>query len=174
MSEIYELLSFSADRLGEVAGEWKAIAGEDEFKVELAAAFEWCESHLQHKEGDAHALELFNVTRGVTDGILEVVNADRGALTKLLKLWVSPTFWAIDPADRDLLERAIELYAAAHVEVIAKAVGGGCEEVKIYGRTDTMLGVLKRIQAIWPSDKTGWSASMQGRWLSIRKGLVSV
>lgn len=164
----YTLRNFTKDRLARVSREWAIIAGEEEFEVELAPVFDWCSGHLVHIDGDAHAMEVYDAESGNTDLILEMVNGKRGALSKLLKIHLSPRFWAASKDD-DLLEELIDAYASTIVSVIDHGIDGGFDEIKIYGRTDAVLGMLQRLQAGWVELGTTWTASMQGRWISISR-----
>lgn len=168
MRSEYILRALTAERLMDVAHSWKEISGEDEFEVELSHIFEWCESHLEHKDGDGYAVELYDVRTDSTSAVLELTNARRGALKKLFKLHLSPAFWDADLSMATRLA-VVDLYVAAFFQVISNGVTDGCNEVKIYGRNETMMEIITMLQERWPRDSTGWSASMQGRWLSIAK-----
>lgn len=161
----YVLRSFTPDRVDEVSAAWREIAGEDEFEVELAGPFAWCVEHIQHKEGDGHARELYNDDTGCTDAILEVVNS-RGEMSKLLKLYVSPEFWGSDD-NPETENRVVELHAEAYGQLIRAGIGEGMRRVKIYGRTDRMFRLLSLLRATWQSDLIKWDAKMEGRWLTL-------
>lgn len=169
MKRTYTLRSFSRDRLSRVSREWAPLAGEEEFEVELAPVFDWCVDHLVHREGDAHALELYAPDHGDTDMILEMVNGRRGSLSKLLKVHISPRFWPAADGDEGLLDELVHAYASAFTLVIGSGMQGGFDEIKIYGRREGMFAMLKRLQSEWSLFGTEWTASMQGRWLSIKK-----
>lgn len=162
----HELRQFTAERLEVVREQWRQLAGEDEFDVELAPLFEWCTTHLSPQTGDSQARELHHIDRDQTDAILEVVDNKRGA--KLLKLYLSPEFWAIDtPSVRTGVAR---LHATAFVQVIRDGIARGAPLVKIYGRSNLMLSILQDLQTQWASLGTDWDAAMQGRWLAISLG----
>lgn len=161
----HQLRKFTHARFEAVRVRWRELAGDDEFDIELAPMFDWCSSHLSPQVGDSHALELYHPTRDETDAILEVVDNMRGA--KLLKLYVSPAYWAID--SDETRTRVVELHAAAFVRLIANGIDRGAGVVKIYGRSDLMLTLLERLRTGWPSEETGWDAAMQGRWLAISR-----
>jgi len=163
----YHLRPMTAGRLFDVAADWRTLAGEDEFTVELAAVFDWCATHLTPTENDAHAMELVDDDTGVTGAILEVITARRGRLSKMLKIYASPHFWTVD-RDPLIKREVVELYAAAFVLMIADGISSGVDEIKIYGRTSQMLDILSSLETIWNSgDRSGWSATLAGRWLSI-------
>jgi hypothetical protein len=167
----YEVRPFGdAQSLARVAEEWEKLAGSDEFEVELSALFEWCQSHLTPAAGEGHAMQVFNGESGQTDAILEMVSGKRGSLTKLLKIYVSPRYW---PADRDLevRDRFEALYTGIFVRVISASIGQTVvEEIRLYGRSDLMYVMLKSLAANWGSiSGLMWSASMEGRWLSLKR-----
>jgi hypothetical protein len=163
----YVLREFTPVRLAEVAADWKKRAGEDEFAVEMATVFEWAETHLVHMEGDAYALELVHPVKLTAGAILEIVDARRGSMTKLLKLYVSPEFWAA----RDTVSRSelVDMHASAYTEVIRMGMDNGVESVKIYGRTEMMHDILVDLQNLWPVVNSGTTATMEGRWLRIAR-----
>ncbi|PWB97054.1 hypothetical protein [Homoserinimonas hongtaonis] len=164
----YLLREFTPERLSDVAGQWEELAGEDEFVVEMATVFAWAESHLVHRDGDAYALELYDPLTDKAGAILEVVDGRRGTLTKLLKLYVSPEFWNMEQQSDRL--QLIDMHASAYTEIIRVGMDKGVEDVKIYGRTDMMLEILKVLQSTWPTEFTGTIATMEGRWLRIARG----
>ncbi|MEZ3155535.1 hypothetical protein AB1K56_01280 [Microbacterium sp. BWR-S6Y] len=174
-----ELRKFTAESLAATADDWKSIAGEDEFQAELSTLFEWCEDHLEHRDGDAFALDLYDPDTNHTGAILEIVRTKRGVMTKLLKLYPSPEFWNADsdPVQRDALGR---LYGDAFVSVIGDGIGltdpsvigsGTTEvdEIKIFGRTNAMYELLRSVVLFWSSSHTGWDAKMEGRWLALSR-----
>lgn len=161
----YELRPFTAERLVEVTSRWTDIAGQEEFEVELGGLFSWCSTHLEHRDGDGYALELYNVTKDKTDAILDVSQGKWGTMTKLLKMYVSPEFWPADEKTPALLAT----HAGAYTAFIYQGLGDGVREVKIYGRTEVMLTMLTTLQEMWSSFDTGSAATMQGRWLSITR-----
>lgn len=162
----YRLRPMTPGMLLDVAADWKTLAGEDEFTVELAAVFDWCASHLTPTENDAHAVALVDAASGTTGAILEVITTRRGRLAKMLKIYASPYFWEVDRND-GLKREVLELHAAAFVLTIADGINSGVDEIKIYGRTGPMLDILKSLEQIWNDEATGWSATLAGRWLSV-------
>lgn len=158
--------SFTLTRLEVVTNQWRETAGEDEFDVELAPLFNWCATHVSPRTGDSCAHELYNTETGRTDAILEVVDNARGA--KLLKLFTSPEFWAADT--KEARAQIVRLHTAAFLQVIQDGITRGIGLVKIFGRSPLMLRVLQELHTLWPSEQTGWEATMQGRWLAISRG----
>lgn len=174
-----KLRKFTPEILAATAEDWKTIAGEDEFQAELSTLFDWCGSHLEHRDGDAFALDLYDPDTNHTGAILEIVRTKQDSLTKLLKLYPSPEFWNADsdPVLRDALGR---LYAEAFVAVIGDGIGttdpsvigsGETEinEIKIFGRTNSMYELLRNVATLWSSSLSGWDARMEGRWLALSK-----
>lgn len=162
----YKLRSFTAERLEKVTAEWRGIAGDDEFEVELAAPLAWCAAHLTPREGNGHALELYNDESSSTDAILEVVDS-RGKMSKLLKLYASPEFWE-SGKDSAREAKVMEVHAAAYANLILAGMGKGMDCVKIYGRTDRMYRLLSRLCDVWDADLIKWDAAMEGRWLTLK------
>lgn len=163
----HELRQFTPERLEAVRLRWSQLLGEDEFEVELTGLFDWCKEHLVPRDNDSHVLELYDPIRDATDAMVEIVNSKRGAMTKLLKLYVTPEYWPFDDAGVELRVQIVELHVAAFVQVLNAGMAEGAHEVKIYGRSRLMHSILLAIEKQWPHETTGWSATMQGRWLAI-------
>lgn len=159
----HEIREFTTDRLKEVRQRWGQIAGSEEFAIELAPFFEWCEAHITQRSGDSHACELYNASTDSCDAIIELVNSPDVKMTKLLKLFVSPELWDVD----DKRDQIVELYVNAFIKVIEAGLVKGTKNVKLYGRTGLMLSILHSIHATWPAKQTGTQASFKGRWLTI-------
>lgn len=157
----YEIRELTPDRLIEVRDRWRGIAGDDEFDIELAGLFEWCSSHLKHQEGDSQAWELHNQDSNQCDAIVDLVASRKGALTKLLKLFLSPNLWDVE-SNR---EAVISLYVDAFIEVIKGGLLKGAKDVKLYARNDLMMSLLRSIHAYWHVE--GTKAHFQGRFLTI-------
>lgn len=164
----HHLRPFTPERLDVVRQRWRSLSGEDEFEVEMAAFFGWCNAHINPQDGDSQALELHDPARDETDAILEIVEGKRGTMSKLLKLFVSPEFWSAEDSQQMRIQ-IVELHVAAFSQVINAGIAKGAREVKIYGRSNLMLSILKALQAQWPSEQTGWDAAMAGRWLAISR-----
>lgn len=163
----YELRPLSNQRLDELAQEWSRF-DDEAFEVELAAVFAWARAHLTPKENNSHAVELYSHDTETAHAIIELVNSKRGALSKMLKLWISPELWG---QTEDDAKRIIEMHAAAFVKVIAHSSSNDAvQEIKIYGRTNVMLDMLSRVRDVWNDQAdTGWTAKMAGRWLAISR-----
>jgi len=157
----YEIRQFTRERLEEVRQRWRGIAGDDEFDIEFMSLFEWCETHIEPSEGDSQAWELYNTDTSGCDAIIDMVDSKKGTLSKLLKLFLSPVFWDVE-SKRD---QVISLYIDAFVEVIKNGAIKGAQDVKLYGRNDLMLSLLRSIHAHW--HVPGTTASFQGRFLTI-------
>ncbi len=162
----YELRPMNMERLEEVAAAWTVLAGgHDEFEVELGNFFEWCTAHLEVRQGDGYALELYNVSQEKTDAILDVNDGGWRRMTKLLKMHLSPEFWPVDGEG----DAVVKTHAGAYATFILGNLGEGVDEVKIYGRTHLMVRMLTLLQSVWHKYNTGSVAKMQGQWLTITR-----
>lgn len=159
----YKIREFTAERLAEVRRQWAGLAGDDEFAIEMAGLFDWCATHIKKQDGDSQAWELYNQDSDRCDAIVEIVDSHHGSLSKLLKLFLTPELWDAD----DKREQIRALHLDAYTEVIRSGVHRGAKDVKLYGRTDLMLSILRSIHAHWPAEETGAQASFKGRWLTI-------
>ncbi|MFE1574437.1 hypothetical protein ACFIQG_22015 [Comamonas odontotermitis] len=158
----YEIRQFTKETLEAAQQRWQGLAGEDEFALEYLPFFDWCHTHMTHKEGDSQAWELFNKDTHQCDAIIDLVNSKNGALTKLLKLYVTPRLWEHNENTR---EQIIALYVDTFVLVIQKGLLAGAKDVKLYGRTDMMLSMLRSLHAHWAVPKT--TAEFQGRFFTV-------
>lgn len=151
--------------LKNVTAEWEAEAGSDEFQAEMSFLFSAIEDDL----GDMDSCDDYFVLRqnGTSRAILELIDTKRGAMTKLLSLHLSPTYWD-DPSP----EMVSEVYTAAIVRTLG--VGAtraitrrpGEHEIKIYGRNRELLDILRAIDNNWV-DTENLTIQMMGRWLSV-------
>lgn len=164
----YALVALTTETLDEVASAWRAEAGADEFELELSVVFDWAQENASRRPGQGHARGLRNQSTGGIDAILETVPSPNISLTKLLKIYLRPKFWGADP-DAETLDHLVAVHAGAYVEVIAEARQDDINEVKLYGRDSFALVLLTAVQRGWDSAATGWSATLQGRWLSLKR-----
>ena len=153
--------------LNSVRAVWEQQAGEDEFRSEMDTVFAGIEGDLQNPKINNLYLVIYEL--GTPQAILELVDSSRGAktkLTKLLRLYPSPTYW--DEPTPSVLE---ELYSTAILATIMigsqKLTDGNFSdyEVKIYGRDQELLNVLQDINENWQADGSV-HVNMEGRWLS--------
>ena len=162
----YSLHTFTAGSLSTTSARWAELAGAEVYEVELVPLFEWARDNRAPRQGYGWARGLQNADTDEIEAILETVPSPRLNLTKLLKIWVSPQFWAVEPTDEELY-RLADIHAGAYVTVIFEAQREGLREVKIYGRDDVAMLVLRSVERVWSSEQTGWDAKVRGRWLSL-------
>lgn len=162
----YIIREFTKARLSQVRAQWKSVAGEDEFELELGGFFDWCEDHISPCDGDSQAWELYAEKTDSCDAIVELVDSRKGELTKMLKLFVTPEMWDVE-AHRS---RIVSLYVDCFTQVIAKGILQGTKNVKLYGRNDLMFSILRSLHAAWPAEETRTQAEVNGRWLTITIG----
>ena len=163
------LTTFSSGSLETTAAEWRETAGEDAYEVELVPLFDFCRTNRAQRPGYAWVRGLLNQATGRVDAILETVPSPQRQSTKLLKIWISPDFWLIDDDSGDAFVALLEVHLGAYLAMFAEATSEDLAEVKMYGRTAVSLHLLASIQERWDSTSTGWTATMQGRWLSMRQ-----
>ena len=159
------LRPLTTDRVSKIADEWSQQVEPDVFESELSLLFSWCSTHTEHVEGDAHAVEVFDTVAGSCEAILEIVNGKGGRMYKLLKLYLSPKYWPLYDAE-SIAQQILALYAQTLSLVIDKATSDGFKELRIYGRTNDLLDILRSIESNWDSVAIDWDAIIQGRWLN--------
>ena len=159
----YELKRFTNAECAEARAAWEAIAGHDAFYLEFAPFFSWVETHIEPQEHDSMALQLVNLgADGRVDAIVEVVDSRKGTLSKLLKIVVSPQFWDVNDSRNSI----VVIYSEIFTQFI---IGFGTDlsrrNVKIYGRDDDMMSILRSVHAHW--SVPGATADFEGRFLAI-------
>lgn len=160
----YALTTFTSDQYTSAKAAWENFAGgADVFDVELAPFFCWVETHISPCDGDSVALQLVNkVADDRVDAIVEVVDSRRGVLSKLLKIVVSPQFWNVSDCRDQIIEIYKEIFtqfATSNTQVARQ------RKVKIYGRDDDMMSILRSLHSHWSVPNT--SADFEGRFLAI-------
>lgn len=166
-----ELREFTQARFEQVRNEWRDAAGVDEFTVELGPMFEWAEQHLSPTPGDSMVFELRNVVTDKCLAIADIVDTET-RMSKLLKLHLTPEIWSLEGTEK--VQNVALIYMSAYTCVITKGIDKRVRQVKIYGRNDFMLKVLRSLHAGWSTDDLGLHASMQGRWLVVTNETESV
>lgn len=151
--------------LREIQSAWEGEAGADEFQAELGMVFSGIADDLGRKHISNEYLVLEE--NGTPRAVLELIDTKRGAMTKLLSLHLSPTYW-----DNPTHNMVAEVYSASIISVLA--VGkerasrsiADAHEVKIYGRNRELLDILRAINDNW-TPTPPIEVSMAGRWLSV-------
>lgn len=168
----YTLTTFSSPGdIDEVSTRWRAAAGEEAYEVELVLLFDFCRDNRAPRPGHGLVRGLKNTSTGSIDAILETVPSPQRNTTKLLKIWVSPEFWPVDESNTDeISDTLFNIHLNSYFCILEEATGEGLDEVKMYGRSNVSLHLLKLIEKHWNSEpssgnKTGWLATMAGRWL---------
>lgn len=160
----YQLLEFTDATFESTKEAWLKLMDEDAFELEMAPLFGWAKQHMNHADGDSVALRLYDDETGRTDAIVEVVSSRKGQMSKLLKVIPSPRFWDINNQRAEILQ----LYVDAFVNVITSRGFKANHKVKIYGRDDDMLSILRSIHSAWSFDQS--KADFEGRFLTITWG----
>lgn len=149
--------------------DWKQVAGPDEFNSELKIPLEHLLALLKPRElaGDPQSA-IISVLDSSTDecvALVELIDAERKGLTKILKFILSPKFWNLEDHEerKNILAN---IHTDTYTQVIESKLGNGTQEVKVYGRDDLSLGILKSVHDMWPNgDRI--AVKMAGRWLSV-------
>ncbi len=148
---------------------WELVVGVDEFTSEYGALFEWLQTHREYQgaNGDSVAYALVQEGHKVASAFIEVVSSpNRGGLTKLLKVFITPQFW--DVADHQT--EVVKIFVMAIKGAIEISNDNGSRTVKIYGRSNSLLSLLHTIHVAMIEDldeNSGIQVLIQGRWLVI-------
>lgn len=158
----------SVVQLAQIKESWEAQAGADEFEVEMARAFEGIERDMG-REGSGASYRVL-CQDDDCKAVLELTDTRRGAMTKLLSLYLSPDLW--NAAEK--VEELQEVYVMAVTYVIRLGelrARDAQHDVKIYGRDDALLSILQTIHDKWDSIGQNLDANstvkMEGRWLRV-------
>jgi hypothetical protein len=157
----YTLIPFTEDSLKDAYKKWEAIVGEDAFDLEFSPLFDWAGKHIHETAGDSQAFNLSNNDAARTDAIVEVVTSRKGLMTKLLKIVPSPQFWDINNSRNEI----IQVYTEVFFNVITKRGTDQSRKVKLYGRDDEMMSILRSLHSVWAIPNS--TAEFEGRFLTI-------
>ena len=157
----YKLIPFTADSLAEARAAWEGIVGSDAFDLEFSAVFSWVDAHLEAMDNDSVARCLWNNDVARVDAIVEIVGSRKGKLSKLLKVIPSPHFLDVN----NLRAEIVQLYMEVFFNVIVEGGFGTPRKVKLYGRDDEMMSILRSIHVHWAIQNS--TAEFEGRFLSI-------
>ena len=157
----YKLVELTQNLIDPTKESWQSLIGEDAFSLEFGLIFDWVEAHMQAIDGDSLAKGMLNNDTGQIAAFVEIVSGRKGQMHKLLKVVPSPYFW--DVTTRRL--EVIELYIDVFFSVLSSHGFKSLHKVKIYGRSDEMMSLLKSIHSLWSIP--GSSAEFEGRFLSI-------
>lgn len=163
-----ELKKLTKTHLNKTKKDWQALAGVDEFNIEYGARFALLESWIASGEpATPYAL----ISNGKVDAIIEIIytQKNKSPITKLLTVDISPEYWDID----EHREKVVELHLDAIQHAIDLAVMNGMMhgkllgDLKLYGRTDEQLSLLKSIHAHMNTNVL--CGDIKGRWLHIKE-----
>ena len=148
---------------------WKQAAGTDEFNSELKIPMEHLLELLKPQELSSNNQSVvISVTDSTNDecvALVDVIDTERTGLTKILKFIISPKFWDFEDAE-ERNNILANIHIDTYTQVIESKLGNGMQEVKVYGRDDVALAILKSVHDNWPNGER-IAVKMQGRWLSV-------
>lgn len=165
----YAPQEISDELLADTRKAWELFIGTDEFMSEYGALFDWLETHRDYQQGNGTSAAYALVQEGhkIAAAFIEIVSStNKGGLTKLLKVFITPQFW--DVADHQT--EVVHLFVAAIMGSIKISANKNSRVIKIYGRSASLLSLLHTIHAdmIRRLDPEGGvTVAMQGRWLEI-------
>lgn len=170
----YQLQQFSLESVHLTLQNWqKAVQDDDLFALEYQDLFKWTESHIQYEDKDleSYAYGIFtkNSPNTAAHAIVDIIQRPHGRRqTKLLKLVVSPQF--ADDTDVNNLNTLVDLMLAAVLGTVEISGRNSSSTIKIYGRTNSMLGVLRKLNDTItnsPAFPKSITTKIAGRWLEI-------
>lgn len=160
-------------RLQEVSAAWQEHAGVDAFQSELQIPILHLFEDLVRAEvpqtGPSIRQEYVEVCgpKNESYAIVDIADSELGKVSKILKFYLSPALW--NPENSEKVKQDIaDVHVAAYTQILENKITSGMKEIKVYGREDSRLQMLIAIQNNWDTISTGFEASVQGRWLSIK------
>lgn len=157
----YSTIPFDLETLSKIRTSWEELAGNDAFDIEFSPIFSWVETHMTLTDNDSVALCLWNNDCHRAEAIVEIVSSRGGQLSKLLKIVPSPYFWDVNARREEIIQLYIEVFFNA----ITSGGFGRSRKVKLYGRDDEMMSILRSIHAHWAIPNS--QAEFEGRFLAI-------
>ncbi len=140
--------------------DWLNEVGNDLFQVEYERYFN---ETLLRSQDVFYAIGIKG--NPVVLAFVEIISKHRVAKAKLLRITVHPSLLPLD-ADGNQ-ETLVNVYLYAVKNTFHLAATNEAREVKIYGRTDHMLNVLKTVSSILDeSPMAGFVHILENRWLS--------
>lgn len=166
----YHGVEISEKLLSDTRGAWELIVGSDEFAIEYGTLFDWIQAHRDYtvkNGGTSTAYALVQEGHQTASAFIEVISSDnKGGLTKLLKVFISPQYWDIPDHQTDV----VRLFSASILEVVRISRNNNSRTFKIYGRTPELLSLLHSLHVAMMKDDLvppGVTVSMTGRWLEV-------
>lgn len=168
-----ELKELTMAALSNAEREWSAVMGDDLFATEFRDVFAYAERNLggdvEFSSGDLSAYRhLVDTSTGRSVALVDLIAARQGQQLRLLHIHLGPMIWDYDMGSADA-SRVRDVMTTILVAVLEDAstscsLGG----VKVYGRSNDVLDILRTIADGWLADHDNaqWSATMQGRWLN--------
>lgn len=166
----YVAVEVTDQLLENTAQAWKLIAGADAFDSEYLHVFEWMKTNRNYG-GDATGSCAYGLVEeelgNVAVAFYEVVASENmGGLNKLLKVFVTPSYWNLAAHQSEV----IKVYVACVINFVGQARNKSCRTIKIYGRGDAMLSLLRSLHValqkqLDENPGAGLSVSIDGRWL---------
>ena len=157
----YKLAEFTDSLFNTTKAAWSNLVDDDAYEIEVLTQLQWVESHLVQKDHDSFAMALVNNDSDNVDAIVEIVSSKKGAMVKLLRVILSPEFWDITSKRDDVINIYLDVFFNF---IAANAIQSG-SKVKIYGRTDEMMSLLRSIHSNW--NVQGGVADFEGRFLTV-------
>lgn len=157
----YSTIPFSLENVSAIRKSWEELVGADAFDLEFSPIFSWVETHMGPTSNDSVAWCLWNNDCQRAEAIVEIVSSRGGQLSKLLKVVPSPYFWDVNAHRVEIIQLYIEVFFTA----ITSGGFGQSRKVKLYGRDDEMMSILRSIHACWAIPNS--QAEFEGRFLAI-------
>lgn len=172
MENTYKTRSLTKTELKSIRAQWEQLTDQEAFSIELSPFFQWSESV---NESEVSFLGVEDSVSGRFLAVVELIHGSQHgkALTKLMKIVLSPSMWG---SNVDYFQ-----LSCIYVEAVLEAINVGSENgfqrrkdfsVKIYGRSEELfellLKVYKSMTELFTEKKHSFiEVTMQGRWLVV-------
>jgi len=155
--------ALTPELIGSTREEWQAIIGEEEFAVRFARFFE-----LDLPRSRELIIAVICSGSSGADALVEIISSPKTLKTKLMNVVLRPDYTNLE--SQTIPPQVLEVYFEAVKATFGTAIDHEAEQVKLYGRTNDLFEMLKKISElldIAPLD--GYIHKIEGRWLTFHK-----
>lgn len=170
----YIMNPLTAESLAKTENHWKNLIGDDDiFAIEYADMFTWANSHIDYDNRSLSSY-AYGIFKKATEeehayAIVDIIQRPHGKkMTKLLKLDVSPCL--LDDTSITILNELVQVMLSAILGTVKISGKNASSQIKIYGRSHSMFGVLKELHKVLTEKKglaNDFECKIIGRWLEI-------
>lgn len=174
----YFLEKITENSLSKLRENWRAqldsITDNADFvELGLDQIMAWCDANINKNKGEHCFWVLYDVDTCSPKAIIEMTDARRSKESsfKLLNVYFEPAL-ALDykeSIEQEELFESVKITSYAIVESLKTALQYGAQKLKIFGRTNQMLGLFDSLLSHQDLTGTEIKMSRHNNWLVIEK-----